>query len=896
MIVVPLGLHGGEITLTQLEDSSYALDGMPISNGHSVTGTNGHQYRLFLAEDEWFAAPIVATISILLPNSQGNITVLRFEDGTYSYNGAAVASGDPIMVGAIEYVLDLDGFESMVSLSGAMPPPETSRVRPVDDEGNTLDTLQTFIGVQPRLVDSEGSGLLEGGFMSVGGKIYPLDTLFTEGSVRQQRTFADNARSDINGWLTSLEVLLDLYEPAATGGLGGDIEDLWDRIGERLDQLFPDSAGTLLDEDTPKRSNGTTIDRDDVLDDINEILDALDGVEQLEDALDDGILSDASVEQARVEEIFSAAESSEELGFGWTGNTRFGAYFRAARLEGEEALSLQGGTEGLGTFAYSPLDRSPTIQLPSSGTASYRGETVAASGSGDFRIYRGPIEFDVDFRSRRVAGRVLFLEDSDGAPWIYGGNDLDSLLLPAARISVSDGSFSSAEGSAAIADLIPFFGSLQPLALDAQVRGRFLGSGSDAGQAAIGTWELTDDDAILLSGAFGAESRSTIRSGTPPVIPDTGDPQTSFIAMPDASQQIEIAALDSDGDQIQISADTLMRNGSITSSGERFFAAADRMIRQHLRVLDVVEQVGDTSVSLRTSLWSNANRALRENIFGPRVDAPLGRDYPQGDSIRAQDRDAVAALGDVLTALRSPAEFRQSLTTGGVFEGLLGSESALADLDFAAIFDASDYDLEVQFGHSSFTRFGAWAKIGREYATGPIGERPATDEYSDIFAYSTVRQTGYHPRDPNFPSGFTSTYAGQTRGVQRGSGVPQFFFGDMVVTVQWGGSAAASSVSAAILNLADNAGQPFAYRGAAVSEIVFSGQAAEIDSTSGLGFSGSPAIQLSYADSTRSGRGYVGTRQISGKFLGKQSDGPVGVIGTWELGDIKGAYGAEIVP
>ena len=898
VIVVPLGLHGGEVTLTRGDDGSYVRGSTPISHGDSVTGSNGHVYRLFLADGEWFSAPVVASISILLPNHQGSIAVSRFEDGSYYHNGAAVANGDSITVGGVEYVLALDGFQGTVSAMDAPSMPDVPKVRPVDDQGNTFDTLQTYVGTRPQLMGSEGSGTQEGSYLGVVGRAYALDDLFAEGSVTEEKTFVSNARSDIIGWLTSIEVLLDLYEPSASGGIDENIERLWDQIAERISQLFPDAGGEFLGDETPKRSNGTTIDAEDVLEDINDALDALEGVDQFEDALDDGVFADASVEEDRIEEVFSATESSERLGFGWTNNTRFGAYARQAMIDDEESLGLLEGDEGLGAFAYSPLDRTATIQLPTSGTASYSGQTVAASGLADHGIYRGPIDLDVDFRSRRVSGQILYLEDSDGMLWTYGGDDLESILLPNARISPSDGSFATAADSVAIADLIPFAGGLTSVELSADVNGRFLGSGDHAGVAAIGTWELQDEDGVLLTGAFGTERDSAGAGPPPPAIPEDSAARTSFIAMPDADGDIEIAARDSDDDRIQLSAATLLRNRVAVVSGDRLFAVAEARVREQLRVLDLFEQLDDNSTSLRDSIWSSANTTLSENIFGSDSDAPVGADYPSEGSLAERDRRALLILDDVLEALGGPDEFRDSLSEDGVFEGLLGSESDLAELDFFGMYDAREYEVEVQFGSSEFTRFGAWAKFEPGYAVSSTRESFGTDEYSDVFAYSPLEQTGYRTGDPNFPNNFTSTYSGQTRGVNRagaGSG-PEFYFGDMAVTVQWGGSPENSSVSAAILDLVDAAGRPFAYRGGDVFEIVFTGLMTEADSDLRLGFSGSPTVRVRYEDSTRGETGYAGTRTLAGKFIGKQVDGPLGVIGTWELGDIKGAYGADVAP
>ena len=70
-----------------------------------------------------------------------------------------------------------------------------------------------------------------------------------------------------------------------------------------------------------------------------------------------------------------------------------------------------------------------------------------------------------------------------------------------------------------------------------------------------------------------------------------------------------------------------------------------------------------------------------------------------------------------------------------------------------------------------------------------------------------------------------------------------------------------------------------------------------LDSDRRLGFSSvSPTVRIRYYDVGRPDSRYFGSRSHEGKFVGYSVDGPVGVIGTWRLGVIKGAYGADLAP
>ena len=898
-VEVQLGIHGGTITLVRDEDGSHRLGSTLFPSGSSVTGDNGHSYRLTLVDGRWQAEPLPLVISISLPGRAGTVAVRRFEDGTYFYEDREISSGDSISVRGVSYVLTLSGIEGTARRVSVTPPGPTPPVDPGLEGPLKTDSLETYEGVRPRLRDDDGRGTREGSILEVNGTQYSLSNLSAYGWVDEEKTFVENSRDQIVKLLEGIETLLQLSDTGAS--IANEIERRWDQIAEELDTLFPGQGSSVLGADTPKERNGRTIDGEELVEDVNDVLAALSSLNAFEDALDRGIFRSARIDEDDVEDVFTAPQSIDRLGFGWTENTRFGAYSRRNRTGVTRSLSFPTGDEGIGAFAYSPLERTRTSQLPVRGEAIYRGETIAASGTTDQGIYRGEIELNVRFNTREVSGLITNLVDRFGEPWNYGLRNIDSVALPIARIHSSYGSFQSTSSGRAYVMYPSAPGSPRPLSLPSDFEGQFVGTGSRAGETSIGTWQILNGSDVILTGAFGAEYRSHSDTILPPATDDGGEiSRTNLIARPDSDGNIEIAARDSDGDRIEFPASELFEAGESVIAGDRLLALASGAIEQQLQVLNVYMQIGETSSSLRSTLWNSANKALENHVFGPADPYSLRRPYPSGRSLDASDERAVETFEEVLDALSSASRFEDSLGEDGVFEGVLGSEEELDEYDFNAIFEALDYSVEVHFGHTNYGRFGAWAKVARYYAVRGAPSRLAAVEAPDVFAYSPLRQTAYSASDPNFPRSFTATYLGQTRAVDRqwsGDG-PQFYDGEIDITVQWASTPAGSSVHAVIRDLAgiDDA-TPFEYNGHEVSEIVISGMNVRIDSDRRLEFSSvSPTVRIRYYDIGRLDSRYFGTRSHEGKFVGYSIDGPVGVIGTWRVGAIKGAYGADLVP
>ncbi len=898
---VRLGTHGGTVRLVRQENGIWTLGGRIIVSGHTVRGQNGHDYTLVLAGRTWESVPHPVTIQVDLQDSGGSIFLTRVEDGTLLYEGIQVRSGDSIQVRGSSYILrQLAGGSWRATLSTVRPP------RP-PGEPPTSDTLASYVGVTPRvlLTQAGSSSSRAGSTLEVNNLEYSVHSLFTSGSEFREVTFAEETRGLIADELDDIRTLIGLA--SSSRSFDSEIERRWDRISGHLNMIFPGEGSRLMGLNTPKRRSGR-IDYDGVLEEVQDVLAALATSSNFRDAVDFGVFSRSRrVDVNNSHDTFYAVRSSTRLGFGWSSATRFGAYSKLERSAISRALHFPLGDAGIGAFAYSPLEPTRTRDLPRSGEAFYFGETVAASRESSQAIYTGDVELRVRFASRQVTALVSSLRDSAGRAWRYSFENVDTIRLPAARLHSSDGSFRPSYPTTARISL----STASPLAsrvVSAEFDGRFVGRGQDAGRSAIGTWSLSRSGSVILTGGFGAdhEARPAPPIPTVPPVDQSGDlglnADTYLTARPDSNGNIRIAARDSDNNQIELSASELYSNRGAVVTGERLLQKTRDDLQGLLRLMDVyVNVLGATdplALRNREALWRTANQTLQNNVFGVRN--VLGATYPRpGSRLNSRDDEAIDLLRDAILALSSPTRFRQAVEGGGVFEDILNqSKLDRGDYDFEGIHAASDYEVSAKYESTDHARFGAWAKQDRTNALAPTTPASPRTERTGTFAYSRFGPTVYSRNDVNFPRGFASSYVGRTVAVDSSSsGPPKFYDGDVNLTVRWGSSGPSGSrVTTIIENLAriDN-GAPLQDRGDDISHLVFTSATVRVDSRDRIEFNGTSSVRARFYDVSRSER-YLRTGTTVGKFVGYDLAGPSGVIGTWNLGLLEGAFGAQLVP
>ena len=894
---VTLGTSGIAVTLTQQETGDYRLGGVAVRSGDTVTLSDGSAYRLALAGSAWSATLVSGTLVVSLGQSGESVRLVPLAGGGYSYLGTQVREGRVVTDSSgRRYQLTFRNGTwqaNRVSTVPGRPSPPVDPSAPDPSPVLTSDIRDTYVGTQPVLVTGEDG--VRRSLLRVGGQEYSVEELFRDGGVTASKTFAERTSERLQTVREQMKLLEDVLgdDPSQ---LSSSIDLRWRAAQRALDAFFGISRARNILGTLPRRSNGR-VNVSQAVGIIDEVLLALSNFSEFHFAVRNGILENA-VNLNATDEAFDAVHSTTEFRFGTTSNTRFGAYARQER-DGlgrwTNALELVSGTNGFGTFAYSPLDASERADLPGFGEGRYSGRTVAIATADPSTSYTGVFELSVRFNANRVGAFVRDLQTDDGRPWRYLFSNVASIVLPNATLHRRDASF-SASGSQVYASVNypAVAGSPAQQRVRSEIKGQMLGEGVDAGTAAIGTWSLKEGSTrTLIAGAFGVEYEGTATPSRP-TIDDNGTVSRTYIgARPDQNGTIAVGGTDSSGRAFSFEVADLFADGFDEVQGDLLMSVAERALERQVELLDVWTSLGLTESQLnvrRRSVWSSANRILYETVFGRNYRARnlLGSSYPTGsrrDTV-ARDRlvDAAAALGD-------EGLFEAALDRGGLFAA---ASPAVANSD--RLFDVPEHYLRVDYGSTNYGRFGVWAK--RSATSALTGTRIT----SGAFAYSPVAETTYYSGDPAYPSSGTGYYVGSTVAVET-TGNTRPFKGRMDLTVRWGSRVSGATLTATVRDLAtvlDD--RPLVYNGYAVDALVFQGVRLTGSTLRGTGFdTRSPDVRVRYLDAGRADARWSGSRAIAGKFVGEALDGPLGVIGTWSLSStrsssLKGAFAADLAP
>ena len=887
-VQVPLGSHGGVLTLRQEEDGKFWLGDEVIESGKVITGSNHGWYRVTLADGHWYAEYLPRGVWVSFGPSAGGLVLVRQEDGTYTNGGQVVTNGSEVTGSdGSRYTLAMrDGvWEANLSTGTGVPPD-----RPDPGIGRRTDTLSAYEGSQPELVADEYG--TPRSVLRVGGSEFSVSQLYSRGGVTQSSTFRDMTRGEIEKLLDQMKLLVRIAE-VGDDDLEAAIEDKWDRSAQALEALFGREAGAVLggfpqDDGEMDYAAAVLV--------LEDVIAALSSLRAFERAVDDGVFRNSTrVGRGNAEDVYRALSSFTRVQFGWTANTRFGSYVRRERDEDVfDDLIVLGGDDGMGVFAYSPLATARTADLPRTGEATYLGKTLAISGGDDPDFYSGTIELLARFTTRRVSALITDLEREDGAGWRYLLTEVESINLPNAYLggTRSAASFRTSGDASIVFPLVP--GGPTVRSLESDFAGRFLGRGSDAGEAVIGTWNVQDPRGnALLTGAFGAEHRVTTRRPRPQIDDDGLLSRTFFGAEPDEIGNIVLGGDDAVG--TRFGASQLYFRGGGLSTGDRLFTVVRSEIAKELSLLDVIIELDNDT--LRRSLWDRVNEVLNTRVFGGDAMDPLGADYPTTRRRDPDDAEAETVLREVRAALASVTNFTTALEEDGVFHSV--REAAV---DPATMYAALDHELTVKYGHTDYTRFGAWKKLLGTAASESM--TVDTENPPDVFAYSPLAQTVYEDLDPSYPSGFLASYTGRTLAVDAGGQDPAIYQGTIDLAVEWGPNVVNSVVNTVILGLrTTDTGEMFQHQGADVEAIFFSDVRMRAGFNEALGFEDTrPSVRIRYEDIRLGENTWNGNASQEGKFVGKSLDGPLAVIGTWTLSDsfldidLKGAYGADLTP
>lgn len=600
-VTVQLGSSGGAVSLTPNEDGTWLRGSTAFSSGDKVTGSNGFEYLLTLGADGWIVEALPMTIEVPVSGSDAQpIALARLEDGTYLYDGSPVRSGDTVNVGGTSYTLQFadnrwtaqflqgevfvalgtagdsltlikmaDGtyeyngrrvrngsverspntgirYRLRLSPSGVwsasvyVPP----TVDPGVDPGggtppvaaeNILDALPDELVTDTGAFDTKADPIQPGvGTTNANGNEIDYSRYYGSGSYEDD-TFVQSVIRAIDRILGPIQQDNLLHGNDSQRFVAGVlIDSYWDDVEPELDLIF--GQGRIpFPSDPPQRAGETDV--DEAVDRLEELREDLSDIANFKSEFKTQIDAATGVSG---DDIFNARR--RVLALGASTNTRFGVISTLASGTTAQAAAGGTGTYTPTAFAFSPLEATPTGNLPSRGTARYAGSTWAIAG--DQVLYSGSIELLASIGIERVTAKVSNLRRSDNnASWVHENKEVREIDLP--EINSGDfgkddeGSFSvdSATAKVVFEELDGLFSdSVGDSALDGQFVG--IGTSQTSGTAVMGTWNV----GALLDGSFGAE-RITTTSAILPSQSSSVNPDSIVIS---GSHKISITPADNE--------------------------------------------------------------------------------------------------------------------------------------------------------------------------------------------------------------------------------------------------------------------------------------------------------------------------------------------------------------
>ena len=639
-------------------------------------------------------------------------------------------------------------------------------------------------------------------------------------------------------------------------------------------------------------------------------------------------------------ETFTALDSTATAYLAMTENTRYGISKKQSRTVAIDEF----GDAVVEAIAYSPMKKANFAALPQAGAALYNGGTMAISKDGK-TIYNGDISLHVRFRGKRVSGLIENLRDGKGNLFKYGFGDVLAIRLAEATIA-SDGSFMKmGERDSQILFLakpgqpqaitltdLPDDGNDATDESGSHFAGQFVGKGA----AAIGTWAVRKgDNDEQLTGSFGVEKGEDVPETVP--TPEGGGVSMAsitasaisgtLVSAVDAKAVITLVTADTDTNRkkITVKGADLFDSGGKVIKGASFVADAIKAINKQLERLNAfiaVDGQGDETIADngRDSVWDDLALALNPVLGGTNGSLIFSGEYagPNATNDTARDTLAKEKIAAVLDALSTKAKFGAAVKANGTLANGATRIVTGATAVVNAVFDRVATTLTVESGSTKYTRFGVWNRVESANAVTPPAAAQA--EPDGLFAYSPLAFTKYATDDPTFPSGGKATYEGTTiaRSVNTAASAgvkPNTYFeGTIELAVTWAANAASSdnlgTVTATVSDLRDSKGNLYANVVATQNETVDTivlGDSVTITRSTDtatvgqLSFTGNPGNSRLRHSDIRLGDDAADSASLSGTFVGKVIDGPLGIIGTWGVtnassADLEGAYGADLLP
>ncbi len=957
-VTVALGTQGS-VTLVRAEDMSWWLGTEAVDVGSEVMSESGNTYTLVYTDGVWSADFEPESMMI---EGTGLVAMTKEDLSGYDVDGADLpASGE----GDIDTSL---GTYRVTMMDGALMGTRLDKVTIAYDGGvynriGDVDPSTDHTGNSTRVAlilrdedDTEDVNEAHTA-LTLAGDNYTFDDLLGDGVSQTEGTnFVAKAKENLEGIRDQIGAILDALDDTQHQT---QVQRLWGTADDPDDNRSTTVTGEL------RRVFGAAADAaiseppaDDALEEIGKLITALSSVDGLAAALDDdGVFEDVNEGDMTAAEIYAATDKEATVTYGMVGMTRFGTISRKERDDAldDAAYSYDADPDGdadgdgnnddgigqLGAFAFgvtADTDRHRYIQT--TGNALYEGTTLAVDQDG--MNYSGDINIRVRFSTRQVDGLITNLEGTDGNPWVYFFDDVESIVLPTGTLNPTTTKWNAPQASTRASVTFALrAGSARPQPIDAATfNGELLGgNGANAGNQAVGTWSIGTHpgSSTYLAGGFGAERTADEPDRRPEVgdatgtdtvlvtaggmtslgdgklkvtVPkyawersagdlDTNSTWTWGVADADDPDTENIVETDNATRTFEANLTALAnKEGAVYSqTGGVYVAMAREMIESERSKLAALIALGDEFAPQAEERWQEIQEILLIYVFAGAV-SPIATVADATTPFTGRLPEQVSgAYGDLSDALETVDNIISALSSSGNLEAALDPDEDGIFVDGDDPFETrppheiwaqQDSEVRAAFGSTDYTRFGVW-RVRNNRSASHDGWNWAEIE---TFAYSPLPKAEVTSiNSPNFPAGNTATYEGKTVAFLHDH---VDYEGEVSVEVTWETATVGGRVTTVLSNLRDvGNGDYLFHNGREVRDLVFPTFAF----TTELG-AATPNHVLDYVSTDlgvsvrymdrNAPRGDATAELHDGVFVGSTADGPLAVIGRYGFGTTAG--------
>ena len=449
----------------------------------------------------------------------------RQGDGTdetgSSFSGQFVGDGTAA-VGTWAINASSDDSDNLSGAFGVERGAEVTDLRPEVAGGGTSRT--SLDGTQDGISAVNATGVIT---LAPALTVNGADLFESGGTTISGKRFVAEVIAAVQSELKRLNSFIALDELGLEAAADDGRTAVWTALATALDALVGSGNGAQI---FPAGEYVTTNDDDtradaDARETIARVLESLSSETKFRSAVREGgvLYGNSGLitgENAAIDAVFSSVMSMATVEYGKTRYTRFGAWNRVSTTTATTALSDSGLDPADGVFAYSPLAATAYAphdpNFPAGVRATYEGTAIARGDDVGNTYYRGSVMIGVTWAANlgdaanvgNILASITGLRNAEGALYMSGGNDVESILFTAADINVARNtatsvlSFDSGNTATRLR-----YEDLRIADTDASATlgGIFVGKVIDGPLAVIGNWSLDNSNGNNLAGAYGAD-------------------------------------------------------------------------------------------------------------------------------------------------------------------------------------------------------------------------------------------------------------------------------------------------------------------------------------------------------------------------------------------------------